>query len=150
MTSIGYYLLFFAVLSINGLIFIGVGLHTVRYQRKKEENETESARGVIVDIAKKKTRPARGRSVTYYVPVIEFTAGEKLYRLENENGERQEDKITVGKEVSVMYDRREPEKFHLTEDDANDTGGRSLIRFGAILIAGSAAVTVAAWYFRVF
>ena len=150
MTSIGYYLLFFAVLSINGLIFIGVGLHTVRYQRKKEENETESARGVIVDIAKKKTRPARGRSVTYYVPVIEFTAGEKLYRLENENGERQEDKITVGKEVRVMYDRREPEKFHLTEDDANDTSGRSLIRFGAILIAGSAAVTVAAWYFRVF
>lgn len=150
MTSIGYYLLFFAVLSINGLIFIGVGLHTVRYQRKKEENETESARGVIVDIAKKKTRPARGRSVTYYVPVIEFTAGEKLYRLENENGERQEDKITVGKEVRVMYDRREPEKFHLTEDDANDTSGRSLIRFGAILIAGSAAVTVAAWVFRVF
>ena len=105
---------------------------------------------MIVDIAKKKTRPARGRSVTYYVPVIEFTAGEKLYRLENENGERQEDKITVGKEVRVMYDRREPEKFHLTEDDANDTSGRSLIRFGAILIAGSAAVTVAAWYFRVF
>ena len=150
MTSIGYYLLFFAVLSINGLIFIGVGLHTVRYQRKKEENETESARGVIVDIAKKKTRPARGRSVTYYVPVIEFTAGEKLYRLENENGSRDRESVVIGRSVDVLYDPEDPARFHLADDDANVTGADSLLRMGMIIIAGAAVMTVLGAAFHLF
>ena len=150
MSDAVYYLILFLGWSLAGWILIGVALYTKRYQRKKEENERSLVSGEIVDAVKKVHRPGRGGTTIYYVPVVEFTASGRLYRLENENGSREREKIIVGKSVDVMYDENDPTHFHLTEDDANETSSNSLLRFGVILIVGAAALDVLCAVFHVF
>ena len=150
MSDIGLYLLAFCLWSLMGLILIGVGLYTIRYQRKKEAVERALTAGKIVEAVKKVHRGAKGGSVTYYVPLVEFQAEGQTYRLENENGSRELDSIVVGKTVDVLYDPADPTHFHLTEDDANDTSAHSIIKWGVIWIVGAAALTAVCRIFGVF
>ena len=150
MSDIGLYLLAFGLWSLMGLILIGVGLHTLRYQRKKESRERALTAGRIVEAVKKVHRAAKGGNVTYYVPVVEFQAEGQAYRLENENGSREQDSIIVGKMVDVLYDPADPTHFHLTEDDANDQSAHSLIKWGVVWIVCAAALTAVCRIFGVF
>ena len=136
------YLILFLGFSLTGFIFIGVALHTKKYQRKKELVESAYAAGKIVDCIEKQHRSGRYGTVRYYVPVIGFT--------ENENGYRERDKIEIGKPVDVMYDPNDPARFHLTEDDANDKASESLLRFGLIIVIGAAILTVVCYIGHVF
>lgn len=148
MSDIATGFLAFGLLSIMGFVMIGVALYVKRYQRKKEENERELVSGTIVDAVEKINKAPRSRSVRFYVPVIEFTANGQVYRLENENGVREKDKIIVGKSVDVMYDAFDPTHFHITSDDANETGASSLMRYGVIWLIGDAALVIADSYLR--
>ena len=124
------YLILFLGWSLIGFIFIGVALYAKNYQHKKEIIECSLASGKIVDSIEKKHH-SRSGTVRYYVPVIEFSANNTEYRLENENGSRDRDKIIIGKSVDVMYDPSDPTHFHLTEDDANEKSSNSLLRLGS-------------------
>ena len=150
MSDLAFYLLLFLGWSLIGIIFVVVALITRNYQRKKEAVERSFAQGMIVDRVKKVHHSGRGGRVTYYVPVVEFTVNEKVYRLENENGSREEEKIVVGQPTDVMYDPADPTHFHLAEDDANETAYNSLLRFGLILIAGAAVLTYLSYAYHFF
>ena len=150
MSDFAFYLTIFLVWSLMGFILIGVGIHTRRYQRKKEMTERTSVPGRIVDSVRKIHRAPRSRPSAYYVPVIEFTFGGQTYRLENENGKRDPDAIEIGKAVVVMVDPEDPMRFHLAEDDANEKGADSLIRYGVIWIAGAAVFEIVCMVFNVF
>lgn len=147
--TVGALILFLGV-SLTGWIFVGVALYTRRYQKKKEQNERALSSGRIVDLAEKVNQAVRGRPVRYYVPVVEFEANHQIYRLENENGYRQKDKIILGKSVDVMYDANDPTHFHLTEDDANAASSGSLLRLGVIIIGCAAALTVFNHFYHLF
>ena len=144
------YIILYLGFSLTGFIFIGVALYTKRYQRKKEMTEVSPAKGTIVDIVEKIHRSGKGGTVRYYVPVVAFSAKNKEYRLENENGNREPDKIGIGKTVDVMYDQSDPTHFHLTEDDANQTASGSLLRFGLIIVIGAAVLDIICYAFHVF
>ena len=144
------YLILFLGFSLTGFIFIGVALHTKKYQRKKELAEYAYVAAKIADCIEKQHRSGRYGTVRYYVPVIAFTADHTEYRLENENGYRERDKIEIGKPVDVMYDPNDPAHFHLTEDDANDKASESLLRFGLIIVIGAAILTVVCYIGHVF
>ncbi len=148
MSDIATGFLAFGLLSIMGFVMIGVSLYVKRYQRKKEENERELVSGTIVDAVEKINKAPRSRSVRFYVPLVEFTANGQVYRLENENGVREKDKIIVGQSVDVMYDALDPTHFHITSDDANETGASSLMRYGVIWLIGDAALVIADSYLR--
>lgn len=148
MSDIATGFLAFGLLSIMGFVMIGVALYVKRYQRKKEENERELVSGTIVDAVEKINKAPRSRSVRFYVPLVEFTANGQVYRLENENGVREKDKIIVGQSVDVMYDALDPTHFHITSDDANETGASSLMRYGVIWLIGDAALVIADSYLR--
>lgn len=141
-------LILFVGISLTGWIFVGVALYTKLYQKKKEQNERSLSSGQIVDLAEKVNTAGRGRPVRYYVPVVEFEANNQTYRLENENGYREKEKIILGKSVDVMYDSNNPTHFHLTEDDANETSSFSLMRLGLIIIGGAALLAVFNLYFH--
>ncbi len=141
-------LILFVGISLTGWIFVGVALYTKLYQKKKEQNERSLSSGQIVDLAEKVNTAGRGRPVRYYVPVVEFEANNQTYRLENENGYREKEKIILGKSVDVMYDSNDPTHFHLTEDDANETSSFSLMRLGLIIIGGAAFLAVFNLYFH--
>ena len=143
-----FYLILFLGWSLIGWIFVGVAVHTKRYQQRKEETERTPVTGEIVDVVKKVHRSGRGVTVTYYVPVVEFTANQQTYRLENENGSREKEKIVTGKSVDILYDEHDPTHFHLTEDDANEVSSGSLMRFGLILIGGAAVLDLVCMYFH--
>ena len=83
------------------------------------------------------------------MPIVEFSASGRVCRLENENGHREKDKIIMGKSIDIMYDENDPTHFHLTEDDSNEVSSRSLLRFGLILVAGTAVLDVVCMYFHV-
>ena len=144
------YIILFLGWSLIGFIFVGVAIYTKRYQRKKEMNERCLTSGKIVDIVERVHHSGRGGTSRCYVPVIEFSANNQAYRLENENGVRERDKIELGKSVDVMYDESDPKHFHLTEDDSNETAANSLLRFGVILIAGAAVLDIVCYIYRVF
>ena len=151
MSDFAFYLTIFLVLSLMGFVLIGVGIHTRRYQRRKEMTERTSVPGRIVDrIMKTWHAGGRSHSVTYYVPVIEFTFAGRKYRLANENGLRDPAAIVIGKAVVVMVDPEDPARFHLAEDDANEKGADSLIRYGLIWIAGAAVFEIVCMVFNVF
>ena len=61
---------------------------------------------------------------------------------------REKDKIIVGQSVDVMYDALDPTHFHITSDDANETGASSLMRYGVIWLIGDAALVIADSYLR--
>lgn len=150
MSDIVICLVIFAGGSLTGWILVGVALYTRRYQRKKEQNERSLATGQIVDVAKKTHHAGRGGTAVYYVPVVAFEANGRLFRLENENGNRDKEKITVGQSVDVLYDEQDPTHFHLAEDDANEAASEGLMRYGALLIAGAAALAVLNYFFHIF
>lgn len=143
-------LILFLGCSLTGWIFVWVALYTKRYQEKKEQNERALASGQIVDLAEKVNTAGRGRPVRYYVPVVAFEANHQTYRLENENGYRDKDKIILEKPVDVMYDPGDPTHFHLTEDDANETSSHSLLRLGLVIIGGAAVLTVFNHFYHLF
>ncbi len=147
MSHPAYYLLIFLIWSLMGFIMVGVGIHTLRYQRKKEAAERALVSGRIVDRVKKVKYTGKGHSAVYYVAVVEFRAEGDLYRLENENGSKTEDGIPVGKSVDVMYDPADPAHFHLTDDDANEKAARSLVKWGAVWVFAAAALTALCAHF---
>ena len=151
MSDFAFYLTVFLVWSLMGFILIGVGIHTRRYQRRKEMTERTSVPGTIVDRLRKVYHAGgRSRHVTYYVPVIEFAYGGRQYRLANENGPRDPDAVGIGQAVVVMIDPEDPTHFHLAEDLSNEKGAESLIRFGLIWIAGAAVLEIVCMVFNVF
>lgn len=150
MSEIVKSILLFLGCSLIGWIFVGVALHTRRYQQKKELEERTLTTGTIVDMVKKVNRAGRGRPVKYYVPVVAFEVNGHTYRLENENGLRKKDKIIIGKSVDILYDENDPTRFHLAEDDANEKSSESLLRLGVILIAVFAVLTVLNYFYHLF
>ncbi len=150
MSEIMYSFILFLGLSLLGWIFVGIAVHTKRYQQKKELSERSAAPGKIVDVVKRVQPAGRGRPAVYYVPVVEFEADRRLYRLENENGSRNIEDIVIGRSVDVLYDENDPSHFHLADDDANEEAAHSLMRFGLIIIAGAAVLTVCNHVFHIF
>ena len=149
MSDIVSSLILFFGCSLTGWIFVGVAFYTRRYQQKKEELEREITTGKIVGSAQKTHRGGR-RTTVYYVPVVEFEANGRSFRLENENGYREREKIQIGKTVDILYDENEPTHFHLAEDDSNEVASQSLMSLGWILIAGAFILTLCNYYFHIF
>ena len=150
MSETALYLMALGIWSAMGFVLIGVGIHAKRYQRKKEMAETRPVTGKIVDVRTRVTHGQRTRRTRYYVPVVEFTVDGKTYRLENENGFRDRDRITVGGTVDVMTDPKDPERFHLTMDDSNTKDGDSVIRLGVIWVASAVALVIVCMALKVF
>ena len=150
MSETALYLMALGIWSAMGFVLIGVGIHAKRYQRKKELAETRPVTGKIVDVRTRVTRGQRTRRTRYYVPVVEYTVDGETYRLENENGFRDRDRITVGGTVDVMTDSNAPERFHLTMDDSNDKDGDSVIRMGVIWVAAAVALVIVCAALKVF
>ena len=144
MSQLGQSLLMFALLSIMPAIMIGVSLHVRNQWRKKTAAERYSVMGKIVDTAEKvNTAPRVRGSRLYYVPVIEYTVRDRVYRLEYENGDRHREKFVIGQPVEVLCDADDPERFHLARDRAIEEGTGRLIRQFGILWVVFALLTLA-------
>ena len=74
----------------------------------------------------------------------------ELLAEKNENGSRNIEDIVIGRSVDVLYDENDPSHFHLADDDANEEAAHSLMRFGLIIIAGAAVLTVCNHVFHIF
>ena len=141
--SIGFkMLLFFAVASFAAwpLLFAGIG--TRRDTRRRNETEHTRATGVIVDYVQTSTRSGRNGRVTWYKPVVEFSADGQKFRLEYPNM-MDRNQYPVGTDVDLRYDVSDPTHFHLESDPVFTHPGTGAIRVALIWILASAALTVA-------
>ena len=136
----GKMLLFFGVSSLLGWIMLFTGISSRREQRRREEYERTRATGRIVDYVRRDRRGRYG-NVTTYRPVIEFVADGDPVRKEYENAMIPE-AHPVGEEVEVLYNISDPTRFHLESDQAFSEGAGNLARFGAIVIALAAVLTL--------
>ncbi len=135
-------LVFFAVASFAAWFLLFAGLSQRRDSRRRNEREYTPANGEIVDYVRKETSGGKGRSYSYWCPVIEFEAGIQKYRLEYEN-RMDKDMYPIGKTVGVLYDISDPTRFHLDSDPVFTDPGGGAIRIALIWIFLSAVLTVA-------
>ena len=139
--------------AITALVIFGLGLliggfalyagiDSIKYQRRKIENETERVTGTLVRIDRVLVRGpySGGRPpVAHYKPVIRFTAGEKEYTLRYGVSMRSKDERAVGDPVDVCYDPKDPEKFHIAGDETDGRLGRKAVIIGIVIILAAAA-----------
>ncbi len=135
-------LLFFAAVSFAAWFLLFAGLSQRRDSRRRNEQEYTPANGNIVDYVRKETRGGKGRTYSYWCPVIEFTAGLQQYHLEYEN-HMDKDKYPIGTTVGVLYDISDPTHFHLDSDPVFTDPGGGAIRIALIWILFSAVLTIA-------
>ena len=133
-------LIYFAMTSWFGWIFLFVGISAIRERRAREIREHTLTTGSIVDYVRKETKTKRGVGVSWK-PVIEFAANGRKYRLEYENN-MLPDGHPVGEAVAILYDLSEPSHFHLESDAAFYKGGGNLVKLGVIWIVACAALTI--------
>ncbi len=148
----GVYALFFAILVLSyGWIF-AIGLRAWRADRRKERQERAMTTGMIVEARRKETWGGRRgvRRLVHYVPVVEFTAGGRVYRLENDAGSRHEEEIGIGRRVDLFYDAENPEHFHLADNGRAGRAPQEVMLLGAGLLVLAALLTAAAIHFRWF
>lgn len=135
-------LTFFAASSFVAWILLFSGIGWRRESRLRSEREHTRTTGTIVGYAVRQSRAGKGGAIVRQIPVIEFTAEGEKYRLEYENGIRQ-DEHPIGEVVDILYDVSDPSRFHLESDPAFTNPGGGAIRVAVIWILVSAALTVA-------
>lgn len=135
-------LLVFCVLGAMAVFFIGVGIYSRRYYRRREEEQTGQTTGVIVGVCKRCKGGGRTAAITYWHPVIRYTAEGREYEREYPVGQRLEENVVIGKTVDVFYDPAYPDKFHLAGDDIDDRAGKQCIIGGLLGLAGAAVLAI--------
>ena len=147
MSKMGSALLVFCIIGGMAVFFIGVGVYGRICHRRREEKQTDRTTGVIVGVRKHRKGGGRTAAITYWHPVIRYTAEGKEYESEYPVGERLEESVVIGNTVDVFYDPSCPDRFHIAGDDADDRAGKHCIAGGLLGIVGAAVLAVL-YYFQ--
>ena len=84
--------------------------------------------------------------ITYWHPVIHYTAEGREYESEYPVGQRLGTRLEVGSSVDVFYDPSDPEKYHLAGDMADYRAGKHCIVGGLLGLVGAAAFAFYAYF----
>ena len=139
-------LLIFGILGAMAVFFIIAGIHSLRYSRRRDEEQNAQTTGVVVDERKRQKRGRNTAPITYWYPVIRYTAEGREYESEYPVGFRLEVKLEVGSSVDVFYDPSDPEKYHIAGDMADYRAGKHCIVGGLLGLVGAAAFAFYAYF----
>ena len=102
--------------------------------------------GVVVDERKRQKKGRNSGYITYWHPVIHYTAEGREYESEYPVGQRLGTRLEVGSSVDVFYDPSDPEKYHLAGDMADYSAGKHCIAGGLLGLVGAAAFAFYAYF----
>ena len=136
-------LLIFGILGGVSVFFIGVGICSLRdFHRREKEQTGLTTTGVVVDERKRQKKGRNSGYITYWHPVIHYTAEGREYPV----GQRLGTRLEVGSSVDVFYDPSDPEKYHLAGDMADYRAGKHCIAGGLLGLVGAAAFAFYAYF----
>ena len=136
-------LLIFGILGAMAVFFIIAGMHSLRYSRRRDEEQTGQTTGVVVD---ERMRTSDEDIYSYWYPVIRYTAEGREYESEYPVGFRLVEKLEVGRSVDVFYDPSNPEKYHIMGEDADYRAGKHCVIGGLLGLVGAAAFALIAYF----
>ena len=139
-------LLIFGILGGVSVFFIGVGIYSLRDFHRREQEQTSLTAGVVVDERKRRKRGRNTAPITYWYPVIRYTAEGREYESEYPVGFRLVEKLEVGRSVDVFYDPSNPEKYHIMGEDADYRAGKHCVIGGLLGLVGAAAFALIAYF----
>ena len=139
-------LLIFGILGAMAVFFIIAGMHSLRYSHRRDEEQNAQTTGVVVDERKRQKRGRNTAPITYWYPVIRYTAEGREYESEYPVGFRLVEKLEVGRSVDVFYDPSNPEKYHIMGEDADYRAGKHCVIGGLLGLVGAAAFAVIAYF----
>ncbi len=139
-------LLVFCILGGIAVFFMITGIYGLRYARRREKEQTGQTVGLTVGVRMRRKHGGRGATITYWYPVIRYTAEGKEYESEYPVGQRLEENVTVGSSVDVFYDPAHPEQYHIAGDDADYRAGKNCLMGGLLGLAGAAVLALIAYF----
>ncbi len=134
----------FLAFSLAGWAFLAYGLISMLRYNRRQRTELEQADAVFVHYIKKAHSTGRYSWKYGYHPVLDFSAEGKQYRVQS-RVYHWEQKLRPGDIVPLFYDRNNPSRFHLEEE--NHESGSWMVRVGWIWIAASAVLSLLAQIF---
>lgn len=146
MTNMQSALLIFSILGGMAAFFIFAGIYSLRYSRRRDEEQNAQTTGVVMDERKQQKRGRNTAPITYWYPVIRYTAEGREYENEYPVGLRLEEKLEVGSSVDVLYDPSDPEKYHIMGEDTDYRAGKHCVIGGLLGLVGAAAFAVIAYF----
>lgn len=146
MTNMQSALLIFGILGGMAAFFIIAGIYSLRYSRRRDAEQTSQTTGVVVDERKQQRRGRNTAPITYWYPVIRYTAEGREYESEYPVGFRLGEKLEVGSSVDVFYDPSDPEKYHIAGDEADYRAGKHCLVGGLLGLVGAAAFALIAYF----
>ena len=138
-------LLIFGILGAMAVFFIIAGIQSLRYSRRRDAEQTGQTTGVVVDERKLQKRGRGTAPITYWYPVIRYTAEGREYESDYPVGFRLEEKLEVGSSVDVFYDPSDPEKYHIAGENADYRAGKHCVIGGLLGLVGAAAFALIAY-----
>ena len=146
MTNMQSALLMFGILGGMAVFFIIAGIYGLQSSRRRDEEQTAQTTGVVVDERKRQKKGGRTAPITYWHPVIRYTAEGREYESEYPVGRRVQTRLDVGSSVDVLYDPSYPEKYHIMGDDADYRAGKYCVIGGLLGLVGAAAFALIAYF----
>ncbi len=146
MTNMQRAFLVFGILGGMAVFFIIAGIYSLRSSRRRDEEQTVQTTGVVVAERKRQKKGGRTAPITYWYPVIRYTAEGKEYESEYPVGLRLQARLEVGSSVDVLYDPSYPEKYHIMGEDADYRAGKYCVIGGLLGLVGAAAFAVIAYF----
>ena len=110
------FLLIWAAMASPGLIWIAMGISTLRDCKRMRQRERARAMATVVDLIPETRLSRRSRSPirqtrTVWHPVLAFSADGRDYRLQSAASLGRDD-LPLGGEVEICYDADDPTHFH--------------------------------------
>ena len=131
-------LILFALASLVGWCFIGIGLKGRRNRHRREELERARATGIVVELIRQESTVRRGR-VVFWRPVVECVIDGRTLRLESDTG-YWENQVALREEVEILYDPSDPSRFHLVKLQEHERRSEGLMIFSGVFWVAIAAV----------
>lgn len=131
---------FFLVNLIIGLIFLSIGLGIKHNRKKKLSNCSETTKGKIIDIVKRKHNDDGTASYTFH-PVIEYNVNNQKYVKTSTFGTRPS-KYEVGQEVEIHYNPDNCDTYYIEGDNTQKKLGTIFTTIGIIILLVAIVVAI--------
>ena len=127
----------FVAYFLAGIVFVPIGILSIRKGSQKKNRCTAAASAVIVEVQAEKDEA--GSENTHkkftYTPIYEFVAGENTIRKNGGIYSHNKRDFNVGDTATVKYNPDKPDEFLVNGKSGGKVLGIALLLFGLVIIA---------------
>ena len=120
------------IVIVLSLLFLGIGIYTIKTSNAKAERCTEETSGVVVNVIEETSKDSDGNISRHYYPVLEYQVGEEIAHEKYSVGSGNSSKYRVGDEIDILYNPSNNEEFIIKGDSTLKILGYAFTGMGAL------------------